>query len=126
MLWGPSAAFREARDNSQTRLDNTHKASPFAAAKKPTSGYLVYRITNPNRFNNHLTPPFTQVLVQSQQPVPGQVYNVLFVVVRNGTAKTFDASSGFAVKLPQASQFFPDSDGEPSNGSRGNNSSSMF
>ena len=78
-----------------TPWTNTHKASPFAAAKKPTSGYLVYRITNPNRFNNHLTPPFSQVLVQSQQPVPGQVYNVLYVVVRNGTAKTFDASSGF-------------------------------
>ena len=54
-----------------------------------------------------MIPPFTQVLVQSQQPVPGQVYNVLFVVVRNGTAKTFDASSGFAVKLPQDPNSFP-------------------
>ena len=103
---GAVGGIPKSKGNSNP-LDNTHKASPFAAAKKPTSGYLVYRITNPNRFNNHLTPPFTQVLVQSQQPVPGQVYNVLFVVVRNGTAKTFDASSGFAVKLPQDPSSFP-------------------
>ena len=32
---------------------------------------------------------------------------MLFVVVRNGTAKTFDASSGFYVKIPQSTQSFP-------------------
>jgi hypothetical protein len=58
-------------------------------------------------FNNTLRPPFAQVLVQSQQPVAGQVYNILFVVVRNGTAKTFDASSGFSVRIPQSKQSFP-------------------
>ena len=31
----------------------------------------MYRITNPNRFNNKLIPPFGHVLVQSRQPVPG-------------------------------------------------------
>ncbi|MBV8233212.1 MAG: hypothetical protein JO329_24805, partial [Planctomycetaceae bacterium] len=46
-------------------------------ATKPNHGFLVYRITNPNRFNNKLIPPFSQVLVQARQPVPGQVYNVL-------------------------------------------------
>jgi hypothetical protein len=76
-------------------------------ATKPNHGFLVYRITNPNRFNNTLIPPFSQVLVQSRQPVPGQVYNVLFVSVRNGTALTFDASSGFTVKFPGQPSSFP-------------------
>jgi hypothetical protein len=69
-------------------------------AKKPNVGFLVYRITNPNIFNNHLTPPFPQVLVQAKQPVSGQVYNVLSMTLRNGTAQTFDASSGFYVSFP--------------------------
>ncbi len=68
-----------------------------AVSHVPNHGYLVYRITNPNRFNNKLIPPFSHVLVQARQPVPGQVYNVLYIAVRNGTAKTFDASSGFCV-----------------------------
>jgi hypothetical protein len=76
-------------------------------ARQPMTGYLVYRITNPNRFNNSLTPPFNHVLVQTQEPIPGEEYNVLFVVVRNGTAKTFDASDGFSVKLPQDPQSHP-------------------
>ena len=76
-------------------------------AKKPSTGFLVYRITNPNRFNNTLAPPFSQRFVQSQQPIPGQIYNVLYVVVRNGTAQTFDASSGFRVKIPQSGESFP-------------------
>src|SRR5262249_27738366 len=65
------------------------------------------RITNPNQFNNRLTPPFSQVLVQNPQPVPWQVYNVLYVVVRNGTAQSFDASSGFTVTLPGQPTPFP-------------------
>jgi hypothetical protein len=76
-------------------------------ATVPHHGYLVYRITNPNRFNNHLTPPFSHVLVQSRQPIPGQVYNVLSVAVRNGTARTFDASSGFRVMFPGQRGSFP-------------------
>jgi hypothetical protein len=78
--------------------DVQHSISTLA--KKPNFGFLVYRITNPNRFNNHLTPPFTHVLVQALQPVPGQTYNVLYVAVRNGTAQTFDAGSGFRVSFP--------------------------
>jgi hypothetical protein len=81
--------------------------SQVPAAQKPNFGFLVYRITNPNRFNRTMQPPFGQVLVQAQQPIPGQVYNVLFVVVRNGTAQTFDSSSGFAVRIPQSTQSFP-------------------
>jgi hypothetical protein len=77
------------------------------SAVKPNFGYLVYRITNPNRFNDHLTPPFSHVLVQTAQPVPGRVYNVLYIVVRNGTARTFDASSGFMVRFPGQPHAFP-------------------
>jgi len=98
---------REQQKGTTNQHASTSGASPLSVATKPTYGYLVYRITNPNQFNNHLTPPFSQVMVQTQQPVPGQVYNVLFVVVRNGTAQTFDASSGFRVKLPQDTASFP-------------------
>ncbi len=81
--------------------------APNTAQKKPTTGFLMYRITNTNRYNNSLTPPFAQVLVQSKQPVPGQVYNILFVVARNGTAQTFDASSGFQVRFPSSNYTVP-------------------
>jgi hypothetical protein len=67
--------------------------------------FLAYRITNPNMFNNKLIPPFQQVYVASRQPVPGQVYNVLFISVRNGTARTFTASNGFQVRLPGGKSF---------------------
>jgi hypothetical protein len=88
----------------------TQTASAHAAASlrstvresvdhKPTTGFLVYRITNPDRFNNTLKPPFQHVFVQSQPPIPGQVYNILYIVVRNGTAQTFEANSNFQVKL---------------------------
>ncbi len=82
-------------------------ATPSTAQKKPTTGFLMYRITNPNRYNNSLTPPFAQVLVQANQPVPGQVYNILSVVARNGTAQTFDASSGFSVRFPSSNYTVP-------------------
>ena len=66
-----------------------------------TFGYLAFRVTNtPWQTPYNLVPPFQQVLVQSRQPVPGQVYNVLSIAVKNGTAQTFDASSGFTVRLP--------------------------
>ena len=74
---------------------------------KPLTGYLAYRITQPNRFNNHITPPFGHVLVQPAQPVPGHVYNVLYITVRNGTTQTFNASSQFYVKFPGQPYSFP-------------------
>jgi hypothetical protein len=76
-------------------------------AQKPFFGYLVFRITNPNPFNDFLPTPAGQVLVQHRQPVPGKVYNVLQVTVRNGTAQTFDASSGFTVRFPGQKARFP-------------------
>ena len=66
-------------------------------------GYLAYRITNPMVRPVHLVPPFQQVLVQNAQPIPGQTYNVLYVVVKNGTAKTFTASDGLTVRIPGTS-----------------------
>jgi len=60
-------------------------------------GYLAFRVTQKPYT---LVPPFQQVLVQSRQPVPGQVYNVLSIAVKNGTAHTIGASSGFTVRLP--------------------------
>src|SRR5690349_21351114 len=65
-----------------------------AATSLPTQ-FLAYRITNPTYRLVHLIPPFQHVLVQKAQPVPGRVYNVLYVVVMNGTGQTFTAANNF-------------------------------
>lgn len=78
-----------------------------AQAVKPNFGYLVYRITNPSGPPNTLTPPFGHVLVQDLQPVPGQIYNILQVAVKNATKKTFTASDDFLVKFPGQRHYFP-------------------
>ena len=62
--------------------------------------FIGYRITNPTKITVNLIPPFGQVLVQSKQPVPGQVYNVMSIAVKNGTAQTFTASNNFVVRFP--------------------------
>ena len=71
--------------------------------------FLAFRITNPKKTPVNLIPPFQQVLVQSAQPVPGQTYNLLQIALKNGTARTFDSSSGFSVRLNNGSksQAFP-------------------
>ena len=74
--------------------------SATAVDPKPTAGFLLYRITNPTIYNNHLIPPFTNFFVQTKQPIPGQVYNILYVAVRNGTKQTFGANSNFFVRFP--------------------------
>jgi hypothetical protein len=63
------------------------------------TGITMDRITNPTRQNAALIPPFQHVLVQSVPPVPGQVYNLLFLSVYNGTGRTFNASDGLTVKI---------------------------
>ncbi len=71
-----------------------------AQGKQPKTGFLVYRITNPDPFNDKLVMPFTNVLVQSAHPpVRGKIYNILHVSVRNGTRQTFTAADGFTVKI---------------------------
>jgi hypothetical protein len=86
-------------------------APPGTSALRSTqgTGFLSYRITNPTSFNNRPIIPTYQVLVQARQPVSGQVYNVLYATVRNGTAQTFTASNGFQVKFPgeHVSSVFP-------------------
>src|SRR4051812_16495402 len=59
--------------------------------RSTVTGVTMERITNPTPFNAQLKPPFDQVLVQARKPVPGQMYNVLFITVRNSTKRTFDA-----------------------------------
>jgi hypothetical protein len=82
-----------------------------ADVRKPTSlphSFFGFRVTNtPHDLQYKLYPPFQQVLVQAKQPVPGQVYNVLQVAVKNGTGQTFTASNGFTVKVPGSRQAFP-------------------
>ena len=82
-------------------------AAVSPSARKPLHGYLVYRVTNPKLQPLTVTPPFGQVLVQAAQPVPGQVYNVLQLVVRNNTKQTFTAASGLTVRLSSQRTSFP-------------------
>ena len=112
---GPSSRLVGLQSGARASISHVAHAPiavASAAAAKPKFGYLVYRITNPNRFNDKLVPPFTQLQVQTRQPVAGQVYNVLYLAVRNGTANTFDASSGFSVRFPGAKVVVPDPHGE--------------
>jgi hypothetical protein len=86
--------------NSQSR----HRRKP---APPGTFGFLTFRVTNtPFQTPYNLIPPFQQVLVQRRQPMPGQVYNVGFVTVKNGTAQTFDASNGFTVRMTNQPRSF--------------------
>jgi hypothetical protein len=68
--------------------------------------FLAFRVTNtPHQLRYKLVPPFQQVLVQSLPPVPGQVYNVLYIALKNGTKRTFDSSAGFLVRVPNGKPF---------------------
>ncbi len=70
-------------------------------------GFLAFRVTNtPFQTPYKLIPPFQQVLVQGRKPVPGQVYNVTDVTVKNGTSLTFNASSGFTVRMTNQPRSF--------------------
>jgi hypothetical protein len=44
--------------------------------------------------------------VQGEQPVPGQVYNVGYVTVKNGTAQTFTAQNDFTVRMTNQPKSF--------------------
>jgi hypothetical protein len=70
-------------------------------------GFLAFRVTNtPWQTPYKLNPPFQQVLVQGGMPVPGQVYNVVDVTVKNGTAQTFTASNNFTVRMTNQPRSF--------------------
>lgn len=92
---------------SGSRAHSRHHG-PFPVA---AYGYLAFRVTNtPYQTPYDLIPPFQQVLVQYLKPVPGQVYNVCTVTVKNGTRQTFTASDGFTVRMtnqPKSFSGFP-------------------
>jgi hypothetical protein len=85
---------------SEREADYAAVRSDTRIAARGVSEFKILRITN-TRFPSsvNLKPPFLQVLVQATQPVPGQVYNVLQLSMRNGTNQTFTASSGLSVRL---------------------------
>jgi hypothetical protein len=103
---GPRAPRAEKRSSTSLaqvgRLHDSGSVNDPAAAKEgrgPVSagvGFLAFRVT---KQPYKLVPPFDQVLVQASQPVPGRVYNVNYVALKNGTAQTFDSQSGFTVRL---------------------------
>jgi hypothetical protein len=97
--------YRPAIEPLEPKL--TLSAAPAAAGasifhptpRPPIHGVTLDRITNPHNGNQNLIPPFDQVMVQATPPVPGQMYNLLFLSVWNGTHKTFTAADGLKVKL---------------------------
>jgi hypothetical protein len=91
-----------------SRAAALHSAdTALAAQSAPALPFIMSRITDPTPTNAILVPPFAQVLVQSTLPKPGAVYNVLSISVRNETFQTFNASSGFTVRLTNQSRAFP-------------------
>jgi hypothetical protein len=103
----PFLKFRPCLERFEPKqlLNAGPSATPSAQQTPLAGGLTLFRITNTSfPLTVNLAPPFQQVLVQSANPVPGAVYNVLSVAVRNGTARTFDASSGFSAKVTGQSQ----------------------
>jgi hypothetical protein len=80
---------------------------PAAHTAGPGTALTLFRITNPSPMRLALIPPFNQVLVQPHPPVPGEMYNVLYVAVRNGTARTFNSDTGLNVRITGAKTVFP-------------------
>jgi len=92
----------QAHPEAETRVPALHSAATEIARKRTTepARFLAFRLTiTAYPLTVHLVPPFQQVLVQSRRPVPGHVYNVLYVAVRNGTKQTFTARNKFTVRL---------------------------
>ncbi|WP_435016284.1 hypothetical protein TA3x_003848 [Tundrisphaera sp. TA3] len=75
------------------------------AARNPK--LQLSRITVPKNGIARLVPPLQQIKVQGKVPVPGQMYNILSVSVRNSTQRTFDASNDFRVRITGQRQSFP-------------------
>jgi hypothetical protein len=100
----PSAGVSSAPLAGRSALQ-ARRAAALASAgaihqpRAPVRGITISRITNPTPVNARLVPPFRQVRVQTNPPVPGQVYNVLYISMRNSTSRTFTAADGLAVKL---------------------------
>ncbi len=111
----PGASLEAGSDHATAPAKHAIKAEtavvpPVATnvgVVKPDYGYLVYRVSNPFQGpRNTLGLPLGQVLVQTKLPVAGQTYNILQVAVKNGTTRTFDATSSLYVQFPGDPQTF--------------------
>ena len=100
LLSAGAAATHAARARAVAPSAHAAGGATPQLAPSTQTGYLAYRITNPNTRPVNFFPPFQHVLVQRAQPVPGPVYNVLFFALKNGTAKTFTAADGLTIRLP--------------------------
>src|SRR5947209_6888223 len=111
----PDLRFRPALERFEEKQLLSAGASPHAhlmvhphARAAPALHLTLSRITQTSAGNAvNLVPPFQQVLVQATAPVAGRVYNVLSVVVRNHTRRTFTAADHFSVKLTGQSRSTP-------------------
>ena len=70
-----------------------------SAPTRPIVQISLDRVTNVKGRNALFDPPFGHVMVQANAPVPGKVYNVLFLSVYNATAQTFTAADNIRVRL---------------------------
>mgnify|MGYP000872395722 CR=1 FL=1 len=73
--------------------------APRATRGRAVPPLALVRITNPTPFNARLVPPFRQIKVQDREPIPGQVYNVVFATVRNSTNRKYTSDDGFFVRV---------------------------
>ena len=95
----------ETRDSAAAPAVHAAQADLAKAKTTEPKRFLAFRITiSSYPLTVNLKPPFQQVLVQSRKPVPGKVYNIGFVVVKNGTKQTFTASNKFTVRLTNQSK----------------------
>jgi hypothetical protein len=93
---GGAAAAKNGHPQALIAKTGDEQATARATRVPPLQ---VTRITNPTPFNARLIPPFRQVNTQDRKPVPGQVYNVVFVSMRNSTHRRFTAADGFFVRV---------------------------
>ncbi len=98
--------------NSGQLADNQNGLSVQGADALLTPGVSrvnLDRVTNPKGDNALFNPPFGHVLVQTRLPIPGQVYNILFLSVYNGTGQTYTSRDQITVRAPNtpAGQAFP-------------------
>ncbi len=94
---GPGAAVPRPAQAAGPHRSGGPAPAPRQGRPSPGVGYLGFRVTQKTY---PMTPPFHHVYVQKIKPVPGQVYNLLYVALRNGTAQTFTAQDGFTVRMP--------------------------
>lgn len=99
-----ASSVTHATVHAQSAATKTHESR-----RSLPHSFFGFRVTNPSNLVPYvLNPPFQTVLVQPNQPVPGQTYNVLQVAVKNGTSQTFTSSNGFTVRLnTEQGQSFP-------------------